>query len=74
MPFSFLMTSLMKAHNSRSGCNVNAKSTWSEKTALAVAAFAGEVDVFELLINHGASGSLDSQLRDHSNIMLQSIH
>jgi hypothetical protein len=46
----------------RCGCNVNAKSSWSEKTALSVAAFAGEVDVFEMLINHGASGYLSFQV------------
>jgi hypothetical protein len=40
---------------------VNAKSSWSEKTALAVAAFAGELDVFELLINHGASGKFEQR-------------
>ena len=51
--------------NCRCGCNVNAKSSWSEKTALAVAAFAGELDVFELLINHGASGIVINSLKPH---------
>lgn len=38
----------------RAGCQVNAKSSSGGKTALALAAFVGHFDIFEMLINHGA--------------------
>ena len=39
------MAQFLKWYHFRSGCNVNAKSSGSEKTALAVAAVAGELEV-----------------------------
>ena len=39
---------------SRSGCQVNARSSSGGKSALAMAAFVGHMDIFEMLINHGA--------------------
>lgn len=41
----------------RAGCQVNAKSSIAGKTALALAAFVGNMDIFEMLINHG--GDID---------------
>ena len=38
----------------RAGCQVNAKSSSGGKSALAMAAFVGHMDIFEMLINHGA--------------------
>ena len=43
-----MVTALMRA-----GCNVNSVSGCCNKTALATAAFAGNVEVFELLANQG---------------------
>ncbi len=39
----------------RAGCNVDARGGCSGKPPLALAAFAGDVYVFETLINHKAS-------------------
>ena len=36
----------------RAGCQVNAKSSSGGKSALALAAFVGHMDIFEMLINH----------------------
>jgi ankyrin repeat protein len=38
----------------RAGCQVNAKSSSAGKTALALVAFVGNMDIFEILMNHGA--------------------
>ena len=68
------MAQFLKWYNFRSGCNVNAKSSGSEKTALAVAAFAGELEVFELLVNHGANGKNDIEICYIQQIILSNSY
>ncbi len=49
-----LMISFSLVNANRAGCQVNAKSSSGGKTALALAAFVGCMDIFEMLMNHGA--------------------